>query len=77
MPQRARQKHSSAEEPITARIRRRAESANVASNGQDGSNCAETTPHQNNPNSPDAPALSFQARIALERQRKGQHPVLN
>ena len=66
-PQRIRQKHSTAEEPITTRIRRRAES----------------TPSSNSTKEVDAiPVagtisqlpMTFQERIALERQKKSEGP---
>ena len=78
-PQRVRQKHSSAEEPITARIRRRQE-GNSAS---DQANESDPTPEQeavrptaSTQNSHANPAMTFQKRIALERQQKndGQSP---
>ena len=67
-PQRVRQKHSSAEEPITARIRRRQEA---------GATDQSVEVEQGEPApAPEIPALSFQERILRERQLKddGQSP---
>ena len=63
-PQRARQKHSTAEEPITARIRRRAEANPVSERDSETQDVA----HE--------PKMTFQQRIALERQLKDQAPSL-
>ena len=74
-PQRARQKHSSAEEPVTARIRRRAE-ANaidgeaVRKDGEVGEGAADLP--ESPKNSSDKPLMTFQERIALERQQKSE-----
>ena len=67
-PQRARQKHSTAEEPITARIRRRQEAG--ATDQSVEVEQAEPTP------APQIPTPSFQERILRERQLKddGQSP---
>jgi hypothetical protein len=76
-PQRDRQKHSSAEEPITARIRRRTEGlsasdpmteSDVAAE-QESLNLAESTQIS----AVDTPK-SFQERLAVERQRKDDGP---
>ena len=68
-PQRVRQKHSTAEEPITARIRRRVDSMPTAGSAaeSDAIPVEGTTPQ---------PPMTFQERIILERQRKddGQSP---
>jgi hypothetical protein len=68
-PQRVRQKHSTAEEPITARIRRRAESMTSSGSATepDAIPVAGITPQ---------PPTTFQERIIHERQRKddGQSP---
>ncbi|MCC6580455.1 MAG: DEAD/DEAH box helicase family protein, partial [Phycisphaeraceae bacterium] len=80
-PQRVERKQSTAEEPITARIRRRQE-AQVTPGPADGhdpvmESGVEVQPVQEE-NSPEAPSMTFQERIALERQRKndgeGQSP---
>jgi hypothetical protein len=75
-PQRARQKHSSAEEPVTARIRRRAESKPVPDQAVETN--AARAEHALPPTqeSPRKPPLTFQERIVLERQHKddGQSP---
>ena len=68
-PQRVRQKHSTAEEPVTARIRRRAETipASDATGEADAIPVAGNTPQ---------PPMTFQERIIQQRQRKddGQSP---
>jgi len=74
-PQRDRQKQTAAEEPVTARIRRRQE-AHPASGQPDGHNAGtqpetEVQPVQEE-NSPATPPMTFQERIALERQQQGQ-----
>jgi hypothetical protein len=81
-PQRVRQKHSSAEEPITARIRRRTEANPVAdpaiqpdANASGAGNPSpETTMTQD---SSIKPEMTFQERIAMERQRKEPEPSLH
>ena len=67
-PQRARQKHSTAEEPITARIRRRQEAG--ATDQSVDAEQGEPAP------APEMPAPSFQERILRERQLKDQEPSL-
>ena len=65
-PQRDRQKQSTAEEPITARIRRRSEaSAASGSVNDDDIPVAGITP---------TPPMTFQERLALERQSKSDGP---
>ncbi len=79
-PQRTRQKHSTAEEPIAARIRRRTEEAPVS-----GPVIEPTaTPDAKASLSPDSsqnsfgkPPLTFQERIAMERQRNDREPILS
>ena len=77
-PQRARQKHSTAEEPVTARIRRtRAVSAsNQATQPDAASPAGETMPPASGENSAGKPEMTFQERIAMERERKDQEPSL-
>ena len=70
-PQRARQKHSTAEEPITTRIRRRAESLPASEPAIEGDTEAQPEPSQN---SSTEPLMTFQERIILERQRKKREP---
>jgi hypothetical protein len=74
-PQRPRQKHSSAEEPVTARIRRRQEanpaSAPAAEPDAPGSQ-TEATAQEPSIN----PQLTFQERLAKERQRQDPEPSL-
>jgi len=70
-PQRARQKHSTAEEPVTARIRRRTEAipasdAAVESDAASGAGAVqEPAPTQDSSNKPQA---TFRERIATERK---------
>jgi hypothetical protein len=80
-PQRARQKHSSAEEPVTARIRRRAEALPASDSAitpeaivssADIFTSAEATTHKPTVK----PQMTFQERIAIERQRKDREPSL-
>jgi hypothetical protein len=76
-PQRDRQKHSSAEEPITARIRRRTEAIPASDPviESDASPEAEGVGAQGSmQNSSVAPPRSFRERIILERQRKDDGP---
>jgi hypothetical protein len=78
-PQRVRQKQSSAEEPVTARIRRRTEAhpASDAALQSDAAPEQEAVPATASPQvSPRKPPMTFQERIALERQQKtdGQSP---
>ena len=79
-PQRARQKHSSAEEPVTARIRRRSESM-TASDSVIEADAAPEAGAALQPgsaqNSSIKPPMTFQERIILERQRKDQEPILS
>lgn len=73
-PQRARQKHSTAEEPITARIRRRQEAHPAPGLAADHSALQPATDMQQDERdkSPARPPLTFQERIAQERQRSGE-----
>ncbi len=72
-PQRARQKHSTAEEPVTARIRRRAAAIPVSAPAVDPHAAAAAVPPESAENSP---SMTFQERIAIERQRKDDEPSL-
>jgi N12 class adenine-specific DNA methylase len=76
-PQRAREKHSSAEEPITARIRRRRmanpEWAPAFENA--GEWKGKDTPHESAATLSGKPPLSFTDHIVEERQRKDQEPI--
>ncbi len=76
-PQRARRKHSAAEEPITARIRRRQEENAIA----DPTVGTDATPAANELNSLDSHAggiaggkqpMTFRERIIQERRQQGQ-----
>jgi len=79
-PQRVRQKHSSAEEPVTARIRRRTEALRVSDTtvqpdaSASGAGAAPTTESGENSSSM---SMMFQECIAMERQRKDQEPRLS
>jgi N12 class adenine-specific DNA methylase len=77
-PQRVRQKHSTAEEPVTARIRRRTEAlpASTAGIQSDGAPSAADVPPSSAPDSSTMPPLAFQERIAMERQPKDPEPNL-
>jgi N12 class adenine-specific DNA methylase len=82
-PQRDRPKQSTAEEPITARIRRRHAEAGEAirpSEEQEPGAAPPVTPEPANDNhhaaNDNRPPLSFAERIARERQRQDQGPSL-
>lgn len=82
-PQRDRPKQSTAEEPITARIRRRHAEAGEAirpSDEQEPGAALSITPEPANDNhhaaNDNRPPLSFAERIARERQRQDQGPTL-
>ena len=99
-PQRPRQIHSSAEEPITTRIRRRtgttddsgtsAMSGGFASSGNTEGTSAPTSPTGTEQSKPSAPAngqteatpessakpLTFQERLARERNRRNLEPSI-
>jgi len=69
-PQRVRQKQTSAEEPVTARIRRRAESIPVSDTA---AHAASSEPSQDS--SGNLPP-TFQVRLAMERQRQNEGPSI-
>ncbi len=76
-PQRVRQKHSSAEEPVTARIRRRAAEIPTASPPIESDAALETRPAMRPEppeNSSDKPLMTFQERIEIERHQKSEGP---
>jgi hypothetical protein len=97
-PERARQKQLSAEEPVTARIRRRTEAVSVgdAVIPPDAADPAASPPAKSNgqaiaegqtPRIPSdhasmsrpeslKPHMTFQQRLAMERQRKDPEPSL-
>lgn len=79
-PQRARQKHSSAEEPVTARIRRRTESLPASDPAIEADAAAKAgtsaDPSGKAQVSSSKPQMTFQERIATERQRLDQAPSL-
>jgi N12 class adenine-specific DNA methylase len=80
-PQRVRQKHCTAEEPITTRIRRRAESMPAPDQAieSDAASEARATLPSEFPaqDSPAKPQMTFQERIAMERKRKDLEPSLS
>jgi N12 class adenine-specific DNA methylase len=73
IPQRARQKHSSGEEPITSRIRRRTESTHAAKSTAEIDADIVAAPQDTSGNS----SSTFQERLETERQQKddGQGPT--
>jgi hypothetical protein len=83
-PQRVQRKQAAAEEPITARIRRRQEadteiSEAVPPGRPSAAEAANDNHHADNDNQPrngSVTPLTFQERIALERQRQEQGPSL-
>jgi hypothetical protein len=79
-PQRVRQKQSTAEEPVTARIRRRTE-ASAASDQEIESDAASgkmAGPARESVHDSSAkPPMTFPERIAMERQRKDQEPRMS
>ena len=80
VPQRSRQKHSSAEEPITARIRRRVDFVDDSGTGEtaEGFPSRIRTERAENPKAAvqDLPvaSMTFQERLAMERGRKNLLP---
>ena len=79
-PQRVRQKQSSAEEPVTARIRRRTESIPASDPGirpdAAASGADATPPSETAQNLHSEPQITFHERIAKERQRTQTEPRL-
>lgn len=75
-PQRAQQKHSSAEEPVTARIRRRTEEVLPATDPGISSYDAPPAEAEMMPQSPRNSSLkshmTFQERIVMERLHKDE-----
>lgn len=74
-PQRTERRQTAAEEPITARIRRRQEghSANNQAGEHDAAmEAADKVRQAEQEDSPGKPSMTFQERIILERQRKGE-----
>ena len=79
-PQRDRQKQSTAEEPVTARIRRRAEahpSTDPANQSDAASGVGAPTPPESAQNSSTEPQTTFEERIILQSQQKGPDPSLS
>jgi hypothetical protein len=78
-PQRVRQKHSTAEEPITARIRRRAEATPASTQfiESDSAPSAGTNPSPASMEKSDGrQEMKFGDRIASERQQKDRERIL-
>jgi hypothetical protein len=78
-PQRVRQKHSSAEEPVTARIRRRTEALPASDPAIQLDVAASEAGASGPPESADSsikPQMTFQERIAMERRRNEPEPSL-
>jgi hypothetical protein len=83
-PQRVQRKQAAAEEPITARIRRRQQADTevgeaVQSDHAPGAEAANDHHHADNDNQPrnsSVKPLTFQERITLDRQRQDQGPGL-
>jgi N12 class adenine-specific DNA methylase len=78
-PQRLRQNQSTAEEPVTARIRRRTEAlpaSDPAIQSDATSLKVAAPPPASEENSSGKPPMTFQERIAMERQPKDREPSL-
>jgi hypothetical protein len=78
-PQRARQKHSTAEEPITARIRRRAEATPASAQAIESDTATDggtAQPSASLENSPAELLMTFEDRITMERKHKDDRPSL-
>ena len=76
-PQRHRQKHSSAEEPVTARIRRRVEAIPPSNHTTDSDAAPETrasVPSEPPQNTASKSPTTFQERINQERKQKSEGP---
>jgi hypothetical protein len=81
-PQRIRQQRSSAEEPVTARIRRRTQATPMSDPAiqSDAAASPTGTPADQTGTAQDSSTksqITFQERIALERQRKDREPILS
>jgi hypothetical protein len=80
-PQRVQSKQASAEEPITARIRRRQEANSASDHPVQADVSPEPSPLQPPPVAGDGSAalqpMTFQERIAMERQRRDHDPSLS
>jgi hypothetical protein len=80
-PQRVRQKRSSAEEPITARIRRRTETVHAIEPAIQPhaalSGTGASLPPESEQNSSVKPQTTFRERIAIERQREDRERSLS
>jgi hypothetical protein len=76
-PQRVERKQAAAEEPITARIRRRTEAIPASDPASQPDAPSPTgTPADRAQDSSTKPQMTFQERLAVERQRNDQEPGL-
>jgi hypothetical protein len=80
-PQRARQKHSSAEEPITARIRRRTEATPVSDSAIQPVSAApppaaSLPPESTGEDLSTKREMTFQERLAMEQRREDLEPSI-
>ncbi len=78
-PERSIKRATSAEEPVTARIRRRAETLPAAVSGTEAEavvRAVATLSPESTGNSPTTPKLTYRGRLAMERQGKDQEPSL-
>jgi hypothetical protein len=78
-PQRVQSKQATAEEPITARIRKRQEANSASDQSVEGDVSPEPSALQPPAAGDDSSALqpmTFQERIAMERQRQDHEPNL-
>jgi hypothetical protein len=74
---RVRQKQATAEEPVTARIRRRTEATGTTDPGIDTDDPLAQVEAASREKSLSKPPLTFQESIAMERQRKDREPSLS
>jgi len=75
-PQRVRQKHSSAEEPVTARIRRRTEALSAPIMGTEETPESASVPLSSVQDSSSQPQ-TFRGRLSMERKREKPKPGLS
>ena len=79
-PQRVQSKQASAEEPITARIRKRQEANSASDHPVEGNVSPEQSAHQPPPAAGDDSSvgqpMTFQERIVMARQRQDHEPSL-
>jgi hypothetical protein len=75
--QRVREKHFSAEEPVTVRIRRRTEGAPASGQDTEHGFSSHVEPPVSMHYSNDRISMRFEDRILLEQQEKDQEPSLS